>query len=349
MALSGVEVIGVGPQELTLSRESLMKLIEHSPINVVSANIPGLLPYVRFSKDRGALKVLVTSVMDPEVLPQYDVKYDGEISEPISALKRIQKEIDHDLFIVIVHAMGERISTIINSCPGIDLVIDGLTQKVNDNLDREGVVPLLCNNRRGQYIAYVDYRTGAAKAIEKTVVLRAGKKSVKEDPEIKNLVHAYNLKRNEHSRKIREKNQQEKLHAMLQKNPPNLYLGDQACLGCHLDMAENWRETRHARALATLEKKGRENDVECLRCHVTGMHDKHAVGGFASIQETPWMTNVQCESCHGPGANHAQNPSQKKMKMAGVKSCLTCHTEVVDPGFDFKTKFLLLNHSQKVE
>ncbi len=114
-------------------------------------------------------------------------------------------------------------------------------------------------------------------------------------------------------------------------------------------MAENWRQTRHAHALATLQKKGRENDVECLRCHGTGMHDKHAVGGFASIQETPWMTNVQCESCHGPGANHAQNPSEKKMKMVGVKSCLTCHTEAVDPGFDFKTKFLLLNHSQKGE
>ncbi len=216
MALSGFEVIGVGPQELTLGQESLMKLIEHSPINVVSANISGLLPYVRFSKDGGTLKVLVTSVMDPEALPQYDVEYDGEISDPISALKRLQKEIDHDLFIVIVHAVGERISTIINSCPGIDLVIDGLTPRVSDNLDRDGVVPLLCNNRRGQYISYVDYRPGAAKAIEKTVLLRAGDTSVKEDPEIKNLVLAYNQERNEYSRKIRKKNQLETLHAMLQ-------------------------------------------------------------------------------------------------------------------------------------
>ena len=71
------------------------------------------------------------------------------------------------------------------------------------------------------------------------------------------------------------------------------------------------------------------------------------VGGFTSISDTPWMTNVQCEACHGPGANHAQNPLKNKMRSADEKGCLVCHTKDTDPEFDFHNKFQLIKHGQK--
>ena len=347
LALSGVDVIGIGPQDLTLGKDKLTNLIERSPIDMVSANLPGFLPYVRLRKDGGNLKVLITSVIDPEVMKKYKIEYAGEIGDPISALKQLQKKIDHDLFIVIVHAMGERITTIKNGCPGIDLVVDGLTAAVSDNLDREGVIPIICNNRRGQYVNYVEYRHGAAKKLKKPVLLRAGVGIVPEDPEIKSIAEAYNKEKIAYSKQARQKRMQERLQLDMERHPPNLYLGNRACESCHQETAEEWAESRHARALASLQKRGREDDFECLKCHVTGMGEKHAIGGFSSIEETPWMVNVQCESCHGAGANHAQRPLDNKMKLVGEKGCLRCHTEVSDPDFDFKNKFLLIEHSEK--
>ena len=359
LALSGVEVMGIGPQELTLGRAKLMLLTERTPINIVSANLPGFLPYVRLRKDGGNLKVLITSVIDPDAIKKYGINYDGKVLDPVVTIKRLQREIDHDYFIVIVQALGERISEIIDGCPGIDLAVDGLTSSVSDNLDRQDVVPLISNNRRGQYVAYVDYQDGRLKKLKDPVHMRASTKTVKENPQIKILTEAYNKEKIEYSIREREERSRQKVQKFqveLQKNPPNLYLGNRACESCHPVSAEEWHKTRHAEAMQILLKKGRGNDPDCVKCHVTGMPiqpatgmdgRKNEVGGFVSITETPWMANVQCEACHGPGANHAQNPVRNKMKSADEKSCRNCHTEETDPDFDFNKKVLLIEHSEK--
>lgn len=353
LALSGVEVLGIGPHDITLGRENLLQLTQHSPINVVSANLPGFLPYVRLRKAGGRIRVLVTSIIDPEIIKKYQLKYDGKILDPVIALKRLQKEIDHDYFIVIVHAMGERISEIINGCPGIDLAIDGLTRSISDNLDKKGVVPLVCNNRRGQYVNYLEYHPNARKTLSSVVMLRASMKKVKEDPEIKQITESYNKERIAYSEQQRQKKIFHAVQQDLLKSPPNLYLGNQACESCHPVSVKKWQKTRHAHAMHTLVKKGRESDPECVKCHVTGMpiqpltnldKRKNEVGGFTSISETPRMANVQCEACHGPGANHAQNPSQNKMRLMNGSGCRNCHTEETDPDFKFKNKYKLIEH-----
>lgn len=340
MGLSGVEVMGVGLQDLTMDAGEFKSLIAQSPMHVVSANIAGFLPYVRLRKNGGDLKVLITSVIDPEILQKYKIEYGGDISDPVSALKRLQKEIDHDLFIVIVHAMGEGISAIINGCSGIDLAVDGFTAAVSDNLDRDGVTPLICNNRRGQYVNHIEYRRSVAKSLTRPVLMRAGVGLVKEDGEIKILVQAYDKEKIAYSKHLRE----ERRRLELEKNPWNLYLGSRACAGCHGVSVEKWAQSQHAEAFDSLRRKGREDDGECLKCHVTGIGDKRTIGGFFSLAETPWMTNVQCEVCHGAGANHAQNPQVNKMKSADEKSCRKCHTSDTDPDFDYSEKLLLIEH-----
>ncbi len=154
----------------------------------------------------------------------------------------------------------------------------------------------------------------------------------------------------------RERKFFQKIQQDLLKNPPNLYLGNRACENCHSESSKKWQKTRHADAMQILLKKGRENDPECVKCHVTGMpvrpatdmdKIKNEVGGFTSISETPWMANVQCEACHGPGANHAQNPRQNKMKLVGENRCRACHTEETDPEFNYEKKFKLIEHKEK--
>ena len=341
LALSGVEVIGIGPTELQLGDKKLRQVLAKSSVDMVSANLPAYLPYLRLNKCGGRCRVLVTSVIDPGVLESIGIRYSGELTDPVAALKKLQKEIKHDLFIVIIHAMEGRTQEIAKNCGGIDLVIDGLTRGITDNFSEIGEVPVVINNRRGQYITYTDFKSGPGKGRFTTPVgLRASIHDTVEDPEIKKLAEEYNAAKNEYARKLRE----ERSRQRMMRRVPNLYLGQRACEQCHAEAAAKWRETRHAEAYLTLEKKGRMADVECLRCHVTGMDDREVIGGFSSIDENPWMVNVQCESCHGPGANHVQQPRKNKMKMGSKIDCKHCHTYVSDPDFDFGEKMKLIEH-----
>ncbi len=340
LGLSGVDVIGIGPTELLLGAGNLKKLLSRSAVEMVSANVPGFLPYIRFNKCGGRCKVLVTSVIDPGVLKTLTVKFKPVPTDPVAAIRKIEKEVDHDLFIVIIHAMDKRIAEIANSCPGIDLVIDGLTHGITKKIDKKTVMPLVMSNRRGQYVSYLDYRPDMKPEFTQPVNLWVSREKTAEDLQIKKLAEKYDKEKNEYGRKLRE----ERLRQKMMKKTPNLYLGYHACESCHPDNVASWRKTRHADALATLVRKGKEHDVECIRCHVTGMDDHDVIGGFSSFEENPWMVNVQCESCHGPGANHVQQPHKNRMKVGRQMDCRHCHTYTTDPGFDFDKKVKIIEH-----
>ena len=78
------------------------------------------------------------------------------------------------------------------------------------------------------------------------------------------------------------------------------YVGDEICLGCHAEVAENWKKTRHGQTLS------------------------HA--GLSKEMRT-------CETCHGPGSEHASDDNHKKVFNPAsmpsdkvIKQCLPCHS-----------------------
>ena len=131
---------------------------------------------------------------------------------------------------------------------------------------------------------------------------------------------------------------------------PNFRTGQ--CAGCHADQAIAWEGTQHATALnGKLDGLESANFAEyCLSCHVLG-YDKSpsAVnGGFDDVQrELGWAfpshpapgdwqnmvtnfpalaakTQIQCESCHGPGSEHKGNTAMTDISV-DVKVCSQCH------------------------
>lgn len=118
------------------------------------------------------------------------------------------------------------------------------------------------------------------------------------------------------------------------------YVGVETCAGCHQKEHEIWSTTRHAHAMATLEKKNEQFDNECIRCHVVG----YQRGGFQSLYTTPQFANVQCEECHGPGREHAANPGKGYGSMATPIGCMQCHKVPNDPDFDFAVYWPKIKH-----
>ena len=118
------------------------------------------------------------------------------------------------------------------------------------------------------------------------------------------------------------------------------FVGGATCAGCHVEEDRIWSTTRHAHAMATLEEKKQQFDNECVRCHVVGFEK----GGFQSLITTPQFANVQCESCHGPGREHASNPGKGYGLMATPAGCTQCHAPPNDPDFDFAVYWPKIKH-----
>ena len=84
---------------------------------------------------------------------------------------------------------------------------------------------------------------------------------------------------------------------------------------------------KHAGAFKELTDEYSKNE-KCIKCHTTGYGKP---GGFKSSDETPGLTGVQCEVCHGPGSEHlASKATDKEAKRATINLkpgavCSECH------------------------
>lgn len=118
-----------------------------------------------------------------------------------------------------------------------------------------------------------------------------------------------------------------------------LYAGSKACSQCHEKQYENFSKySKKAHAwdsIAIMKPKLKEQELkQCYECHTTGYGRK---GGFVSKEATPHLADVGCESCHGPGGEHAVSgdPAQIKRRPA-VETCTACHNPQRVEDFNFK-------------
>jgi len=148
------------------------------------------------------------------------------------------------------------------------------------------------------------------------------------------------------------------------------FVGSAACADCHDNAWKVWKEglkdspPKHAHAFATLQKPPkrskipRHHDPECLSCHVVGWNPQKYFpyeSGFMSLESTPELTDVGCENCHGPGAEHAaaengaveltesQIDKLRKDLVLSLKDaeqkCLECHDLDNSPAFQEEGAF----------
>ena len=89
-----------------------------------------------------------------------------------------------------------------------------------------------------------------------------------------------------------------------------VFVGSERCISCHPSAGAVWHKTKHSDAYQTLVDKklpsNRQYDPECIVCHTVGFGYQT---GFTTADKTPKLENVGCESCHGPGSRHSNNPA----------------------------------------
>lgn len=125
------------------------------------------------------------------------------------------------------------------------------------------------------------------------------------------------------------------------------FVGNEACRECHAEAFPVWEESKHAHAYATLEQVGKNFHLDCVKCHVTGYERP---GGVCRIDKVEGRKDVGCESCHGPGSLHVEDPSADNVVTTNEpKDCIGCHDPENSPHFEFKAylaKILGPGHGQ---
>ena len=106
-----------------------------------------------------------------------------------------------------------------------------------------------------------------------------------------------------------------------------------SCGNCHVDHQNDWVTTAHAGAWSTLQGAG--GGASCAGCHSVSEKGNALEGavGYDLVPDTSYH-DVQCESCHGPGFDHASVPDVGSPPLArlrvtdttDVASCAECHS-----------------------
>lgn len=118
-------------------------------------------------------------------------------------------------------------------------------------------------------------------------------------------------------------------------------LGSMRCEECHAQQYQQWKKTRHATALASLEKERQQYNVRCLTCHVTREMTGSQVSSLDQnlLLLPERLRNVGCESCHGAGKEHVASGGETAMpKPVTMATCVVCHTPEMDAQFDFQER-----------
>jgi hypothetical protein len=115
------------------------------------------------------------------------------------------------------------------------------------------------------------------------------------------------------------------------------------CQSCHnqnnppLNQYIAWSASPHASAYDQLPSAAKSNPV-CLTCHTTGWDLSLANGGFDDYFYSgdslgmAQMSNVQCESCHGP-TSQIPHPATTVVDLH-AEVCGDCHTGMGKPTYD---------------
>lgn len=170
------------------------------------------------------------------------------------------------------------------------------------------------------------------------------------DPDVKQVLL-------EHRNQVKADGLLEKMARQRPTSSGAAYVGNQQCRACHPTAFATWQATRHGHAWQTLVDAEADPKrygwpvtayPDCVACHVVGYGEQT---GFVSPSETPDLTNVGCERCHGPASEHVLSQGKQRLGIIGGLQpslvCTQCHDFEQSPTFTYNEAWGKIVHGRE--
>lgn len=337
------DAVGIGEMEARHMKEYAKQTPFSSSVPTINANVLDAIskkplarePYV-IKKTKNGLSVGIIAVLSEVLVDQFMQEKIGIRSTAAAdALKQYVPRLRQkcDLIVVLFHGDPISAKALAKDVPDIDVLLNGHpTGMFQDTAEQIGKVVFMPTRTSGKYVGKIVLDIGADRKI-------AGFKSeyvpmdtsYADDVEMAKLNAQNDKDMEDYYARMRMQ------YARFTNDPsqprsPQPFVAVNKCTECHAAERSSWNASGHARAFYALTKdSGKDRDPQCLPCHTTGYRFK---GGFTSSETTPHLTNVQCESCHGPGVAHSRRPT-KGYGLVTKNTCMPCHDRANSPGFDY--------------
>jgi hypothetical protein len=244
------------------------------------------------------------------------------VLDPVETAKSMVAELKGkkvNFIIVMTHQHVGRNWVIARKVDGIDVIVGGHHKQKLKVPYQANDTYIVQAGEKGQYqgMLEITLASDGTKTAKNTLVPLGEK--IPNDPEVKAMIDQFNLSVT-------------KLYAGGKKaEESGANLMSQSCKECHSEEYAIWQKSDHAKAFATLVKRSRQFNPDCLSCHTTRFEEPD---GFNMELQQKELRNVQCDSCHGNSALHMNDPGSVPRKDPGKVTCVKCHTPYRCPDFE---------------
>lgn len=310
-----------------------------SNLKVVEEGVSRPLAYPYLIRDVSGVKVGFIGVIGGSEFTKAEVPEGLNIvfEDPLDAISEVLPQVREEAEVVVLmaHMDGRSTEQLAGDVSGIDVILVGDRARADKSCRQVGDAVYNESGIRGQW-------AGVVRLIVSTDgdVLDWGGRNVSldaaidPDPAVQSRVEEHEKE----AQRMRRAGAAARRSDAEGKIQLTRYLGVGNCQDCHVSEHKQWLQTAHAHAFDTLVKEGKAEDQKCISCHVTGYGKSN---GFVADSSELDLHNVQCESCHGMGSEHARGPGAVKVTEA---LCVTCHDTKNSPDFDYEKYLKAVAH-----
>jgi hypothetical protein len=325
------DAVAMGDQEFELGVAQMRALASEHKLPLICANVrdeAGNLVFpphvIRTAGDRrvGVFAVIADRAYGS---PPREWRTGLKVEPPIEAAKREVRELAScDLIVALSHQPLAATQDLAKNVPGIHVVVSGHDDTVLRKPLSIGDALVVGTGPVGRIIGCLTFSRGAdgspATAME---LIGLSEKTVRDIPWVMTLYWEY----------VRKAKGEAPPEWALGVQPP-VYEGAEDCAKCHQKEYKQWQGTRHANAYASIKRKRKQDDPECILCHTMGYGRE---GGFWSLEDTPDLARITCQACHPVAADHHDKKVVTNPREIDSRTCIHCHSLVESPDFDFAT------------
>jgi len=339
--LSGLryDAVGVGETDLRTSGEEFFKQTAENKLVVLDASPEppkSTLPYL--VKNVGGVKVGIVSFGSAP--PDKDVNEYVRRKALYTAFRAARQ--GSDILIVLDQANlmnKEWIERNEKRLGAPDIVIGGVMRQALAQEEVVGRTHIVPTSMQGKHVGVVDVEFGAGQEPKFTLQKIALESNVVEDEAISKRVREFMAKLQQVPSYIPPQPAGSQ-KAVLTGNPNSKpYYHPFLCRTCHIKEYDDWQNTKHAHAVATLASEQRAIP-ECLKCHSEMFRSLQRVTAAPQA-----ASGVECATCHVGSLPHgAERKNVTAKAKVDPKLCLECHDKQWSPKYEEKSYMARVSH-----